>query len=68
MMEKRLYRSKNNKMICGVCGGIAEYFNVDPTLVRLGVVLLGFGGGIGLFTYLIAAVIMPENPGNQNNY
>ena len=39
-MEKKLYKSNQNKMIDGVCGGIAEYFNVDPTLIRLGVVLL----------------------------
>ena len=42
MEQKRLYRSRENRMICGVCGGIADYFNVDPTLIRLGLVLLDF--------------------------
>lgn len=62
MNEKRLYKSRRSKMICGVCGGIAEYFNIDPTLVRLGFALLAFGWGSGLLAYLIAAVVMPENP------
>ena len=62
MSGKRLYRSNNNKMICGVCGGIAEYFGIDPTLVRVGWALLtlisaGFGGVIA---YIVAAVIIPD--------
>ncbi len=63
-MDKRLYRSRTNKMIAGVCGGIAEYFNIDPTIVRLGVALVTAvtGGVPGLVFYFIAAVIMPENP------
>ena len=59
MQEKRLYRSETNRMICGVCGGIAEYFGVDPTLIRLAFVLFMFGAGSGLFAYLVAAVIIP---------
>lgn len=59
MQGKRLYRSETNRMICGVCGGIAEYFNIDPTLVRLGFVLFLFGAGSGFFAYLIAAIIVP---------
>lgn len=59
-MEKRLYKSRENRMICGVCGGVAEYFNIDPTLVRLGFVLLSFGWGSGVLAYIIAAAIMPE--------
>ncbi len=47
-------------MICGVCGGIAEYFNIDVTLVRLVAVILGVTGGSGLLLYFLAAVIMPE--------
>lgn len=58
-MEKRLYRVEEGKMICGVCGGIAEYFNIDPTLVRLGFVLIGCMGGGGVLAYIIAAIIMP---------
>ncbi len=61
-MSKRLYRSKRESMICGVCGGIAEYFDVDPTLIRLGAVVLIFGWGSGLLAYLVAAIIIPKNP------
>lgn len=63
-MEKRLYRSRTKKMIAGVCGGIAEYFNVDETIVRLGVALLTAVTGVvyGIILYFIAAIIMPESP------
>ncbi|MEG0277139.1 MAG: PspC domain-containing protein [Coprobacillus sp.] len=61
-MNKRLYRSRRDIMICGVCGGIAEYFDVDPTIVRLGAVVLCFGWGSGLIAYLVASIIMPKNP------
>ena len=47
-MNKRLYKSKTDVMICGVCGGLAEYFEVDPTIVRLIAVVLIFGWGSGL--------------------
>ena len=56
---KRLYRSNTQKMIAGVCGGIGEYFGIDPTLVRLGFVLVSLLGGSGLLAYLIAAIIIP---------
>lgn len=59
---KRLYRSTKDVMICGVCGGIAEYFDVDPTIVRLIAVALCLGMGSGLFAYLIGAIIIPKNP------
>lgn len=59
MEPKKLYRS-NNKMICGVCAGIAEYINVDPTIIRLLWVLLSFSGGIGVVAYIIAAIVIPE--------
>lgn len=59
-MKKRLYKSSQDKKICGVCGGIADYFNVDPTLVRLGWVILTVFVGSGIFAYIIAALIMPE--------
>ena len=55
--QKRLYRS-NNKMILGVCAGLAEYFNLDPALVRLLFVLLALTGGHGLLLYLILAAVM----------
>lgn len=60
-MEKRLYKSQD-KMVCGVCAGIAEYFGVDPTLVRLGTVVLAMAGSAGFWAYVIAAIIMPEAP------
>ena len=60
MSDKRLYKSSVNCMICGVCGGIAEYFNIDPTLIRLGWVLFCAMGGSGIVAYIIAAIIIPE--------
>jgi phage shock protein C len=61
-MTKRLYKSQTDRMINGVCGGIAEYFQVDSTLVRLGFLFLIFLGGTGLFLYLVAMIIVPSNP------
>lgn len=61
MPEKRLYRSKDSRMLCGVCGGIAEYFNIDPTLIRLLFVLFGLSGS-GILVYIIAAIIIPDSP------
>ena len=57
---KKLYRSETDKVLCGVCGGIAEYFEIDPTLVRLGLVAFSLLGGGGVLAYLIAAAIMPK--------
>lgn len=59
MNEKRLYRSMKNKMLAGVCGGIAEYFRLDPTLIRLAWVILSCMGGSGIVAYIVAAIIMP---------
>ena len=64
-MEKKLYRKTNGQMICGVCNGIAEYLQLDVTLVRIITVLACFGGGGGLILYIIAAIIMPVDP-NEN--
>ncbi|MGN0179765.1 MAG: PspC domain-containing protein [Monoglobaceae bacterium] len=61
-MKKRLYKSNMNIMIDGVCGGIAEYFDMDPTLVRLGWVLFCALGGSGIVAYIIAAIIIPRRP------
>lgn len=58
-MNKRLYKSDSNRILFGVCGGIGEYFNVDPTIIRLIMVLIGCTG-TGIFAYLIAAVIIPN--------
>ncbi len=61
MEQKKLCRSVSNRMVCGVCGGIGSYFNIDPTLVRLIWVIASFVGvGSGLLVYIIAAVIIPE--------
>ena len=62
MAEKRLYRSRFNRKILGVCGGIGEYFNIDPTVVRVAWVLAVLLFGTGLLAYLIAAIIMPDQP------
>lgn len=59
---KKLYRSQSNKMIAGVCGGIAEYFEIDPTLIRLIVVAIALFGGVGLLAYIAAIFIIPNNP------
>lgn len=56
--KKRLYKSRTSKKLCGVCGGIAEYLEVDPTVVRLIAILLFFGFGVGLLAYIVAALIM----------
>ena len=61
-MEKKLNKSSKNKMIDGVCAGIAEYFNIDPTLVRIGLVLFSAMGGAGILAYIIMAIVMPRNP------
>ena len=61
MSEKRLYRSRESRMLCGVCGWIAEYFNIDPTLIRLLFVLFGLSGS-GILAYIIAAIIIPDSP------
>lgn len=58
-MKKRLYRSRSDRMISGVCGGLAEYFNADPTIVRLIAVLLVFLNGVGILAYLIMAIVVP---------
>ena len=59
---KRLYRSKKDKIIGGVCGGIAEYFGIDPVIVRVIAVVLAFMGGSGILAYIIAWIIIPQNP------
>ena len=65
MNGKKLYRSDENKMLAGVCGGIAEYFGVDPTLIRLAWVVFSLLGGSGLLAYIIASIVIPVNPDQQ---
>ena len=61
-MERRLYRSRAEKMIAGVCGGVAEYFNTDPTVIRLMWVLITLLGGAGVLVYIILWIVMPLAP------
>lgn len=60
--KKKLYLSSNDRKLCGVCGGIAEYLECDSTLIRLIWILLIFGAGTGIFAYFIAAFIIPNKP------
>lgn len=60
MNNKRLYKSSTEKKICGVCGGIATYLNVDPTIIRLLWVLFSAAFGCGILAYIIMAFIMPD--------
>ena len=61
-MEKRLYKIGQGKMVAGVCGGIAQYFGLDPTLVRLAWIIFSAMGGGGIVAYILCAAIMPREP------
>lgn len=61
-MERKLYKSSLDKKICGVCGGLAEYFGIDATVIRLLIVLFTLAGGSGILFYIVAALIMPDGP------
>ncbi|HBD31806.1 MAG TPA: PspC domain-containing protein [Oscillibacter sp.] len=58
--RKRLYKSRNNKMICGVCAGIADYFNIDPSIVRVLWAVLALAAGTGVLAYIACAIILPD--------
>ena len=60
--NKRLYRSRKDRQIAGVCGGVADYLSIDPTLVRLAFALLTLAGGPGLVLYIVLAAILPVEP------
>ena len=62
-MKKRLYKDHSDKKLCGVCSGIAKYFDIDPTLVRLAWTLLAVCAGSGVLTYIICAIVFPDEPG-----
>lgn len=62
MTNKRLYRSRTDKQMAGVCGGVADYLGIDPTIVRIVWVLLTLAGGPGLILYIIMALVVPEEP------
>ena len=59
-MNRKLYKSNQNKMIAGVCGGLGEFFDVDPTLIRLLWVIFALAAGRGLLVYIASAIIIPE--------
>ena len=59
-MDKRLYKSDTNLKIAGVCGGIGEFFNIDPPLIRLAWIIFCFAGGSGILAYIIAALVIPS--------
>lgn len=67
-MSNRLYRSKTERKVAGVCGGIAEYFDVDPTIIRLAWLIAVFCAGGGLLAYLIALIVIPEKPNDLVHY
>ena len=67
-MNKRLYRSKIERKIAGVCGGVAEYFDIDPTIIRLAWVIAIFCAGGGILAYLLAMIIIPEKPDDMVHY
>lgn len=62
MAEKKMVRSTSNKMIAGVCAGLAEYLDLDPSLVRIGFVVLALLSGIGIPVYVIMWIVLPEGP------
>jgi len=61
-MKKKLYRSLENRKLAGVCGGIAEYFDIDPVMVRLVWVIFFLAGGAGILAYILAWIIIPQKP------
>lgn len=61
-MEKRIYKINQGKMVDGVCGGIANYFGLDPTLVRLAWVIFTAMGGSGILAYIVCSVVIPREP------
>jgi phage shock protein C len=67
-MAKKLYKSNTDKKLAGVCGGIAEYFDIDSTLVRLIWVIIILAAGTGILAYIIAAIVMPDPPVNYDSY
>lgn len=59
-MNKRVYKNREKKMLCGVCAGLAEYFNIDPTIVRVLWAVISLGYGIGIPAYIICAIVFPD--------
>lgn len=65
-MKKHLYKSRSNRTLCGVCGGIGEYFDIDPTIIRILWIIFTFAGGSGILAYIICALIMSNEPNDAN--
>lgn len=65
-MSKKLYKSTTDRKLCGVCAGIANYLNIDPTVVRLLWALITFVGGAGVVAYIVCALVIPDEPYNNN--
>lgn len=61
-MEHRLYRSRTNRMVSGVCGGLGEYLGLDPTWIRLAFLAFILAGGAGILVYILMLIVVPENP------
>ena len=59
-MKKRIYKNREKKMLCGVCAGVSEYFDIDPTLVRVLWAVISLGYGIGILAYIVCAVVFPD--------
>ena len=59
-MNKRIYKNREKKMLCGVCAGLAEYFDIDPTIVRVLWAVVSLGYGIGLLSYIVCAIVFPD--------
>ena len=64
MIQKKLYKS-NDKKVCGVCAGVAEYFGIDPTIIRVIWALTAFSTGFGFVAYIVAAVVLDDKPENE---
>ena len=61
-MDKKLYKSQGDRKLCGVCGGLGEFFGIDASLIRLGWIVFSMLGGSGVLAYIIAALVMPDEP------
>lgn len=68
METKKLYRSKSDRRVAGVCGGLGEYFQVDPLLIRIMFIIAALAGGPGLLLYIILALLMPEAPYEKSKH
>ena len=61
-MDKKLYKSQGDRKLCGVCGGLGEFFGIDASLIRLGWIVFCMLGGSGVLAYIIAALVIPDEP------